>query len=102
MTDIANKLREARALVADYADLLEKSTDFGDNVMGNDLREVSTLFDPAAAVITTLYDVLCNTRAALWAIEDSAVESGFPKLGDILADRITEANAAIELAEAQS
>lgn len=59
-------------------------------------------FDEAAAVITELYEALRKTRIALWAIEDSAVESGFDKLGDIIADQLVAANAAIELAEAQS
>ena len=50
--------------------------------------------------LSDLYDALCLARAALWAIEDSAAESGFGKLSDILADRIVECNAAIEKAEA--
>jgi len=34
------KLHSCEALLADYADLLEKADDIGLNVMGNDLRDV--------------------------------------------------------------
>lgn len=47
------------------------------------------------AAAPELYEALIEARAALWAIEDSAVESGFDKLSDIIAERLTKANAAL-------
>ena len=55
----------------------------------------------AAGVIEALYDATRMARAALWAIDDSAVESGFGKLSDILSARIAQCNAALELAEGE-
>jgi hypothetical protein len=57
---------------------------------------IAATIERLSAALEGLADAAGECRAALWAIEDSAVEAGFDRMGDIIAERLAKLNPAID------
>jgi hypothetical protein len=60
------------------------------------IQQQQATIERLSAALEGLADAAGECRAALWAIEDSAVEAGFDRMGDIIAERLAKLNPAID------